>query len=56
MENSKKNLQKPKDNANLLSAIRKLIKVDSHRQLARQILDGIDSSKLYPKNKLEYLG
>ena len=55
MENSKKNLQKPKDNANLLSAIRKLIKVDSHRQQARQILDEIGSSKLYPKNKLEYL-
>ena len=45
----------PKEITNLLSAIRKLIKVDSHRFHARQILDEIDALEFTPAHKLEYL-
>lgn len=55
MENSKNSTQPNKEITNLLSAIRKLIKLKDYRQQARQMLDGIDSSKLNPTNKLQYL-
>lgn len=54
-KNPKQNCQSSKDTSRILKAIRELIKTGKYREQARQMLDDIDSSKLIPNSKLEYL-